>query len=308
MVALVLFWNLQSPQVPADIADSFSPTEKVAEPGGESEESVERKGTDSVSPTEKAAEAGPESQEPAGKITNSIGMELVLIPAGEFSMGSPDTEEDHEEDEMQHRVKLTRPFYMGVYEVTQAEYEQVMGHNPSYFSSAGAGADQVQGNMTDRFPVEQVSWEQAVVLCAALSRKEGQRYRLPTEAEWEYACRAGSTWTYSTAAVPDSELGFVANWHNTLDRTTDVGSYAVNAFGLYDMHGNVEEWCQDWYGKDYYAKSPQQDPDGPETGESRVIRGGSWHLELVNCRSPGRAYRAPTDRDNTNGFRVVREP
>ncbi len=188
------------------------------------------------------------------EITNFTGMKLVLIPPGEFLMGSPESEQDTEVDEYQHRVRITKPFYLSVYEVTQSEYERVMGENPSWFSSGGSGSgkEKVSDLDTSRFPVERVNWQNAVEFCRKLSelpeeRAGGRIYRLPMEAEWEYACRAGTTTPFHFG----SELnGSQTNCDGTrpygtstegpqLGRTTTVGSYAANAFGLYDMHGNV---------------------------------------------------------------------
>ena len=251
---------------------------------------------------------------PPQEITNSIGMKLKLIPAGSFQMGSPESEENRDGDEEQHQVRLSQPFYLGVYEVTQAEYEQFMGKNLSYFSSNGRGNDQVQGKKTRRFPVEQVSWNDAVEFCKKLSAKEGRTYRLPTEAEWEYACRAGTTTLFHFGSTLNGGKANVdGNFpYGTeekgpyLKRTTTVGSYSLNAFGLYDMHGNVWEWCQDWYGKDYYDKSPTTDPTGPSSGSSRVLRGGSWGNHPSLARSANRARRTPFFRNINYGFRVVR--
>ncbi|HEX7378460.1 MAG TPA: SUMF1/EgtB/PvdO family nonheme iron enzyme, partial [Pirellulales bacterium] len=219
------------------------------------------------------------------QVTNSIGMKLTLIPAGEFMMGSPDSEEGWSKDEgPRHRVRITKPFYLGVYEVTQAEYERVMGENPSYFSSGGDGASSVSGLNTGRFPVESVSWEDAVAFCGKLSdfageRAAGRRYRLPTEAEWEYACREGATTPFSFGSqLNGREANCAGNYpYGTtekgplLERTTTVGSYRANAFGLFDMHGNALEWCADWYDSDYYATSPVNDPPGSAAGSFRVI-------------------------------------
>jgi formylglycine-generating enzyme required for sulfatase activity len=247
------------------------------------------------------------------KITNTIGMKLVLIPAGEFMMGSPESEEYHEDEEYQHRVRITKPYYLGVYEVTQEEYERVMGTSPSYFSSSGWGKDEVSGEDTSRFPVESVSWEEAVEFCRKLSslpeeKAESRSYRLPTEAEWEYACRAGTTTLYGFGDDPAS-LGEYAWKRDNSDRKTHpVGEKKPNAWGLYDMHGNVWEWCQDRYGEDYYAGSPTDDPPGPEKGSGRVLRGGSWSTFPRNCRSAPRGWHTPGYRDSTYGFRVALGP
>ncbi len=276
-------------------------------------------------------------------VKNSIGMELVLIPAGEFMMGTPETESDRYSKEIQHRIRITKPFYLGKHEVTQAEYERVMGTNPCLLSSTGSGKDKVSGLDTRRFPVEQVSWCDAVEFCNKLSESErlaphytlrniertegsitkadvaiagGPGYRLPTEAEWEYACRAGTSTPFHFGA---SSNGSEANVHGNypygtttkgpyLERTTTVGSYRANAFGLHDMHGNVYEWCQDWYAKDYYAGSPTDDPRGPSTGEYRVFRGGSWDGGAWGSRAGYRSWFTPGDRIYYIGFRLARTP
>lgn len=264
-------------------------------------------------PSEKPA--SPPSDPQQREITNSIGMKLVLIPAGEFMMGSPDSEENHNSDESpQHRVRITRPFYLGQYEVTQGEYQQVMGTNPSDFSATGTHKEKVSGQDTSRFPVEKVSWNDAVEFCRRLSQKEGRTYRLPTEAEWEYACRAGTTTPFNFGSLLN---GAEANCNGNnpygtsykgpyLQRTTTVGSYRPNAFGLYDMHGNVWEWCADRYDGSYYAGSPQDDPTGPSWGLDRVRRGGSWNRIAGNCRSAYRVNFSPELRYYYQGFRVAR--
>jgi formylglycine-generating enzyme required for sulfatase activity len=253
-------------------------------------------------------------------ITNSIGMKLALIPAGEFLMGSPETEEGRRDDEgPQHIVRITQPFYLGVYPVTQAEYEQVMGTNPSVFCSTGRYSSRVSGQDTSRFPVEQVSWEDAMEFCRRLSAQEGGQYSLPTEAQWEYACRGGAK-DYAVFGIGDGKAltSKLANFHGAypygcnekgpyLQRTTPVGSYKLaNGFGLYDMHGNVWEWCQDWHEQNYYRNSPTEDLTGPQTGSVRVLRGGSWSNDGSLCRSACRNRLDPALRDDPDiGFRLV---
>ena len=228
-------------------------------------------------------------------------MKLVLIPPGEFTMGSlrsgSGVENGRRSDEdPQHRVRITKAFYLGEYAVTQGEYEQVMGKNPSWFSANGGGKDKVSGLDTSRFPVETVSWDDAVEFCRKLSEKERQKYRLPTEAEWEHACRAGTATAFHFG---DSLNGREANCVGSMPYGTEekgpylwrpkqVGSYRPNAFGLYDMHGNILQWCADWY--DYYGSSPVDDPTGPSGGCGRVIRGGSWDSPGKNCRSAFRGW------------------
>ena len=226
------------------------------------------------------------------KITNSIGMQLVLIPPGDFLMGSPETNLASEDSAPQHSVRITKPFFLGVYEVTQTEYEEVMAVRPSHFYSNGVGGEEVEGLDTGRFPVDQVTWGQATEFCRRLSEQPeevaaGRTYRLPTEAEWEYACRAGTTTPYSfgnaitLAQANISQLGTDED-AQPLNRTAEVGSYKPNEFGLHDMHGNVWEWCTDY--KRNYTHSSQTDPHG---GDSLyyVIRGGGWDFPAQFCRS-----------------------
>jgi len=230
------------------------------------------------------------SSNPGDVMTNSIGMKLVYIPAGEFMMGSPSSESERYDDEgPQHRVKIGHGFYMGMYEVTQGQWKKVMGNNPSYFKG-------------DNNPVEGVSWNDAVKFCKKLSQGEGRTYRLPTEAQWEYACRAGSTTVFSFGDN-ESSLGDSA-WY-IHRKTHPVGQKKANAFGLYDMHGNVWEWCSDWYEKDYYTQSPTSNPTGPTRGSSRVLRGGGWIYNAYNCRSANRGRLTPGIRGYDVGFRVV---
>jgi len=241
-------------------------------------------------------------------ITNSIGMKLIYIPAGEFMMGSPSNEQNRSNDESpQHRVKISKGFYMGIYEVTQAQYQSVVGTNPSNFKG-------------DNLPVEQVSWNDATEFCRKLSQKEGKTYRLPTEAEWEYACRAGITTAYQwgnqwqkgvcnaendVGSSEDSNVEIFRKRGLPVDSTVPVGSFAPNGFGLYDMHGNVWEWCQDWYDSNFYSNSPSVDPEGPNTGTARVLRGGSWYDHPRLCRSALRYGLVPVIRNDDYGFRVV---
>jgi formylglycine-generating enzyme required for sulfatase activity len=246
------------------------------------------------------------------EVVNAVGMRLVLIPAGRFVMGSPESEEGHAADEGPlHEVEITRPFYLGAFPVTQAEYRHVTGANPSWFSPQGGGRDRVRGLDTDRFPVESVSWSDAVAFCRALSerpeeRQAGRVYRLPTEAEWEYACRAGASGSDPFAFGQALTAG-QANIEDRLQRTTGVGSYPPNAWGLCDLHGNVWEWCQDWYDPDYYRGSPRQAPPGPDGSPEgrRVMRGGSFKDWARHCRSAFRARHAGGQRYAFLGFRVA---
>jgi len=251
--------------------------------------------------------------------TNSIGMKLKLIPKGSFEMGSPAAEFGRDNDEgPQHTVEISKAFHIGVYEVTQEEYQKVMGTNPSFFSSTGAGAARVAGMNTKRFPVESVSWDDANTYCKKLTDLPAEKlarrtYRLPTEAEWEYACRAGTKTPFhygpsltSTQANMNglSPYGGAPNGPN-LPRTEEVGKFLPNAFGLYDMHGNVLEWCADWFDTMYYARSARIDPTGGLVGTSRILRGGGWETDGRKCRCTYRSGNTPTNKANTAGFRVV---
>jgi formylglycine-generating enzyme required for sulfatase activity len=237
-------------------------------------------------------------------------MKFRLIPEGKFVMGSPEFEIYRVPDESQHVVQVTQPFYMGMCEVTQGQYQAVMGTNPSWFSSSGGGKARVTGLDTDLFPVENVSCNEALEFCRRLSAKENRAYRLPTEAEWEYACRAGTRTAFYTGNM-EADLA-KAGWYganlipvgSSSNRTNRVGLKEPNAFGLYDMHGNVWEWCADWYDADYYSDSPEQDPSGPLSGVARVIRGGGWLRGPRLCRSAYRGKLAPDDRQYFTGFRV----
>ncbi|WP_349247218.1 formylglycine-generating enzyme family protein [Anaerobaca lacustris] len=217
---------------------------------------------------------------------------MVFIPPGEFVMGSPSTEPGRYRGEgPQHCVTLTKGFYLGVYEITQSQWRAVMGDNPSHF----------QG---DDLPVENVSWEDAVAFCRKLSEQEGVEYRLPTEAEWEYACRAGSSTRYHSGDS-DSDLGDYAWYHaNSNRRTQPVGRKKPNAWGLHDMHGNVWEWCQDRYVA--YPRHSVTDPLGVASGADRAFRGGSWQSIARDCRSACRLWITLGYRDNAMGFRLAR--
>ncbi len=223
-----------------------------------------------------------------------VKMEMVIIPAGEFVMGSPNNERGRLEVEgPQHRVRITESFYLGMYEVTQAQWQAVMGSNPSQFKSGGD------------FPVEMVSWNDCQAFCRKLSLRAEHKVRLPTEAEWEYACRAGTTTVYSFG-VDDGALADYA-WfaHNSGKQTHAVGQKRPNAWGLYDMHGNMWEWCNDWYSADYYSRSPVANPRGPTSGNARVQRGGSWTDVAHYVRSAIRIYGPPDVLRAHNGFRLA---
>ena len=221
-----------------------------------------------------------------------VKLELVLIPAGKFKMGSPAGEKDRIESETQHEVTLSKPFYMGKYVVTQEQYEKVMGASPNFFKGA-------------KNPVESVSWYDAQDFCKKLSTTSGKTVRLPTEAEWEYACRAGSTTAY---CFGDNENGLTEYaWYgsNSDGKTHPVGEKKSNAWGLYDVHGNVWEWCQDLYAN--YPVGAATDPQGAaQQGAFRVLRGGCWIYFPRICRSAYRYYYVPGYRPHgIPGFRVV---
>jgi formylglycine-generating enzyme required for sulfatase activity len=255
-------------------------------------------------------------------LTNSLDMKLVLIPKGKFMMGSPPDEKGSQEDERRHEVTISRDYHLGMHEVTQAQYKKIMGKNPSAFQGDAVAERHPETNRVVKdvdsanHPVEQVSWEDAVEFCQRLSalteeKKAGRIYRLPSEAEWEYACLAGTTTPFHFGSQLN---GKQANCNGTepygtetkgpyLAKTTPVGKYPPNGWGLYDMHGNVWEWCADWYGE--YPKGSATDPRGPEAGSIRVFRGGSWYYGAVICRSAGRYRVGPSVRGSALGFRVA---
>jgi formylglycine-generating enzyme required for sulfatase activity len=243
-------------------------------------------------------------------------LKLAMIPAGAFDMGSPRNEKYRNADEARHRVTITKPFYMGIYPVTQEQWEQVMGKNLSQFHGP-------------RRPVENVTYDEAVQFCYKASQRTGRKIALPTEAQWEYACRAGTDTPYNTGNRITSdqadfdgtqEIGqpmvFTKQHHKGdpqerknvgIDRqcTTDVGRFQPNAFGLYDMHGNVYQWCADWYDEGYYILSPEKDPTGPPEGKLHVFRGGSWACPPWECASARRHKWEPDSRTGQFGLRVV---
>ncbi len=254
--------------------------------------------------------------------TNSVGMTFALVPPGTFKMGSPARERERYPDESPlHEVELTRAFYLGVVPVTQEQYE-AFGNNPSCFAAGGEDRDAVAGLNTASFPVENVSWGAAVAFCEKLSalpaeRDLGRTYRLPTEAEWEHACR-GATSSRAPFLFGNALSSREANFDGehpyggapvgeALGRPVPVYSGPPNVLGLYDMHGNVWEWCADWYDASYFEQSPRCDPTGPPGGSSRIVRGGSWNSWGKGCRAAHRGMDTPSEADNTVGFRVVLE-
>ncbi len=276
--------------------------------------------------------------------SESLKMRFVTIPAGTFRMGSPDDEEGRDSDEgPQHNVRISRDFRMAVHEVTrgqfaafvretgyQTEAEKGGGNNYGFNTATGSFEADPKYNwrnpgypQTDDHPVVLVTWNDSKAFCEWLSRHDNRRYRLPTEAEWEYACRGGSTTRYWNGDDQEG-LAKIANvadgtakqtfsaWTTITARdghvfTAPAGSFPANAFGLHDMHGNVWEWCADWFDSDYYENSPAADPQGPSSGSSRVLRGGSWGDEPYDVRCAVRYFNTPDFRYNYFGFRVVLE-
>jgi len=301
-------------------------------------------------------------KEIAVDLGGGVKLKMMLIPSGKFMMGSGESPEATAAffkktyglslgpllfkmmEHPQHPVRITKPFYLGIYHVTRGQFRQFVkdtgyitdaekgakrgadGWNPDEkrfsfnekYSWRNAGFEQ-----TDEHPVVNVSWNDAVAFCKWLSRKGGRTCRLPTEAEWEYACRAGTTTRYFSgddpetlakvgnvadatfvkAKLPDSEDAIKAS--DGYVYTSPVGSFKANAFGLYDMHGNAWQWCADWYDEKYYAQSAGDEPTGPDSGIVRAVRGGSWHEGAAGTRSAVRFYFGPDRRNASVGFRVV---
>jgi len=270
-------------------------------------------------------------------VTNTLGMKFVRIEAGEFLMGSPANEEGRVDNETQHNVKITKAFMMDIHHVTKGRFAAFV-RDAGYQTDAekegfayawdGTKFDKVNGaswsnpgfDQGDDHPVVEVSWNDAVAFCKWLSQKEGKTYHLPTEAEWEYACRAGTQTVYFWGDSPDAGQGFANwadltakdkfpawttfNWRDGFVYTSPVGSFKPNAWGLYDMIGNALDWCNDWYGT--YPDGEVIDPQGPAVGPARVLRGGSWYSQLPRyCRCANRGNGAPDYRDFNLGFRVV---
>ena len=275
---------------------------------------------------------------PLQRYTNRLGITLVWIPPGEFLMGSPRYEERRDDDEAQHRVRIARPFYLGVYEVTVGQFRQFV-RETGYRTDLEKRPPREQQvpdpeidvahyralswrdpcfARTEDLPVTCVSWNDATAFCSWLSAREGNEYRLPTEAEWEYACRAGTrTWFWTgnddtsvfsagrtARVIPNGRGGYIPQSVG-LPRTAPVGSFAPNFFGLYDMHGNVWEWCADWYDAQYCDRSPPDDPPGPVSGDGRVLRGGAYDLAPPYARSANRFHADPSDAALSTGFRVA---
>jgi formylglycine-generating enzyme required for sulfatase activity len=290
----------------------------------------------------------PAKKEPSAGhlVANTLGMKFAWCPPGTFLMGSPESESERRDDETQHRVTLCKGFYLGVHPVTQAQWRSVMGSTPSHFDSdqmsihdqwdalmgMGSTPSHFEGDhlpveqvswdalrtkdleidrLCDHLPVEQVSWDDCQEFCKKLGQKDGKRYRLPTEAEWEYACRAGTTTPFHFGEnITTDQVNYNGNnpYNNGpkgkyRENPTAVGSLPPNAWGLYDMHGNVYESCQDWYGP--YPAFDVVDPQGDGSGELRVLRGGSWCNFARSCRSAIRDRYSPGYLGDYVGCRVV---
>ena len=263
-------------------------------------EEAERKAREAAE--RRAREAREAAERSAGTSTTialpgGAEMEMIYCPPGEFIMGSPANEKDRSEHETQHRVRLTKGFWLGKYPVTQRQWRNVMGSNPSVFNG-------------DDLPVETVSWDDCQEFIRKVNASLGCGARLPTEAEWEYACRAGTTTAYHWGnALNGDRANCDGNYPcattqkgRYLEKTTTVGQYAANSWGFYDMHGNVSEWCNDWYGE--YPFGRVTDPQGPASGDGRVLRGGSWRNYAKSCRSAYRYWIDPGFRDCYCGFRL----
>jgi formylglycine-generating enzyme required for sulfatase activity len=305
-------------------------------------------------------------------ITNSIGMKLLLIPAGEFLMGADEDQAASmrafryadpammPRERPPHEVRITKPFYMGQYEVTLGQFMAFIreahyridaerdgkpmrgyGENGRIIESTTFRPWAPGWKVEQDHPVGYVSWNDAVAFCEWLSRKEGKQYRLPTEAEWEYACRAGTRSRYHCGNDPEQLVGFAnasdadraalfpgktldvfdtsgkktgeripypyLSGHDGYAWTAPVGSFRPNHLGLHDMHGNSWEWCSDWYGEDYYSESPLEDPQGPSAGTVRVSRGGAFDNAPFTLRCARRDGGTPGSHDSHDGFRVVLE-
>jgi formylglycine-generating enzyme required for sulfatase activity len=265
---------------------------------------------------------------PRPPVTNSVGLQLVWIPAGTFTMGSPPGEPERRQDEEPlHVVTISQPFYMAAHETTVAQFrafvqathyqtgaEKDSAGAPPGSKETGSAAASPAGTWrkpgwvpADEEPVVCVSRYDALAFCYWLSRKEGKSYRLPTEAEWEYACRAGTSTPFAGGPVLLAEQARFASSPSSPERPTRVGSFAPNAWGLYDMHGNAWEWCADQYSSTAYSDSPGRDPRGPERGELGVLRGGSWRSGSGDCRCAARLGAALGSGRSDVGFRVVLE-
>jgi formylglycine-generating enzyme required for sulfatase activity len=240
-----------------------------------------------------------QSKGPPKDFTNSIDMKFVWIPSGNFMMGTPKDEIGGDfEKKIQHKVTLTKGFYMGVHHVTQEQWQAVMGNNPSQYKNE------------KNSPAENLSWDDCQKFVKKLREKDKKPYRLPTEAEWEYACRAGTTTPFHFGeTISTDQVNYNGNYTYSngkkgqyRQKPTPVGSFPANAWGLHDMHGNLWQWCQDWYGN--YPQKDVVDPQGPEKGDLRVLRGGAFNESPVSSRSASRIWHQPDRPGETIGFRV----
>lgn len=238
--------------------------------------------------TQTAESAGDAITAESKAVTNSIGMEFRSIQPGKFMMGGGGSD-----DQPVHEVTITKPFLIGVHAVTERQYERVMGGNQAELKGV-------------RRPRERVSWNAAKDFCRKLSEMENVEYRLPTEAEWEYACRAGTSTEFYWGDKFDPQYAWI-EW-NSGGTAQNVGARRPNPWGLFDMSGNVWEWCEDWYDGGDAGSGAQVDPKGPSDGKYRVLRGGSWNGPPEYCRSASRDYLNPDSRTGSLGFRVVRTP
>lgn len=312
-------------------------------------DNAEAQGTAEVKPAAAADERNAVDEASAlTAILKELGISLVRIESGRFQMGSADPARFggfSQSEGPQHSVVISQDLLVARHEVTVGQFQKFVSHT-DYVTEAEQtgngcnGLDVASGNVvrksacvwsspgfrqTDDHPVVCVSWNDAMAFCQWLTSKTGQTFRLPTEAEWEYCCRAGSDRMFATGDDANS-LGRIANcgdlslkalcrsltstaeWDDSYPFPAPVGSFQANTFGIYDMHGNVGEWCLDWFDADYFARSPEVDPRGPEQADTwRVVRGGSWYNSPVSCRSSGRHDGVPTEASTTNGFRVVAE-
>ena len=266
-----------------------------------------KSGSDSSESNQTSAEIPPAKTDSSAEgkpfAIADLSLEMLWVKPGTFEMGSPTTEAGRGSSEAEHNVTLTKGFYLGQYEVTQSQWEKVMGSNPSYFKGANR-------------PVEKVSWTEVTAFCDKLTASEraagrlpaGMTYQLPTEAQWEYACRGGTKTTFSFGdELTAKDANYAYDGFGTgLQRTSDVGEYPANGWGFHDMHGNVWEWCADWYGD--YPAGAARDPVGPADGSSRVSRGGSWNFTADNARSANRGGFEPALSINALGFRLSLRP
>jgi formylglycine-generating enzyme required for sulfatase activity len=238
-----------------------------------------------LSSLEEAAAA--ERKQTAARTSDPFAGQMKYISSGTFQMGS--NENEYDDEKPIHSVTLSS-FNMSKYEVTQKQWRDIMGSNPSNFKNC------------DNCPVEQVSWNDIQDFIKKLNAKTGKNYRLPTEAEWEYAARGGQSYKYAGSDNIDNVAWYGSN---SSSKTHPVGQKSANGYGLYDMTGNVWEWCSDWYDSDYYSSSPSSNPKGASSGANRVLRGGSWSNISEYCRTANRIRNTPTDRYNDYGFRLV---